>query len=87
MEELGVALYIRNGEVRMLEYKSEVFKMSTRTSSAGARSPKKTEELDKLNQLINNNAADGWELAFQSVAIDDTLMRYSVLLTFKRPKA
>jgi len=70
----------------MLEYRSEVFKMSIRTSSAGAKSPKKTDELDKLNSLINSYAADGWELAFQSMAMDDTLMRYSVLLTFIRDK-
>ena len=71
----------------MFEYKSEVFKMSSRTSSAGAKSPNKIDVLDKLNQLINNYAANGWELVSQSMALDDSLMRYSVLLTFKRPKA
>ena len=71
----------------MYEYKSEVFKMSIRTASAGAKSPNKTENLEKLNNLINGYAANGWELAFQSMAMDDTLMRYSILLTFKRSKA
>jgi len=71
----------------MFEYKTEVFKMPIRVSSAGAKSPRKTECLENLTQLINSYAANGWELAFQSMAMDDTLMRYSVLLTFKKPKA
>jgi len=70
----------------MFEYKSEVFKMSSRTSSAGVKNAKKADELDKLNQLINSYAAEGWELANQSMALDDTLMRYSVLLTFRKSK-
>ena len=70
----------------MFEYRSEVYKMSTGTSSAGIKKPKKLEDLNNLNQLINSYAADGWELVGQSMAMDDTLMRYSVLLTFKRQK-
>jgi len=77
----------RKLESKMFEYKTEVFKMSTRVSSAGVKNSKKTEELDSLNQLLNSYASNGWELVSQSMAMDDSLMRYSVLLTFKRVKA
>ena len=47
----------------MYEYKSEVFKLSARASSAGVKTPKKVDEIGNLTQFINGFASDGWELA------------------------
>ena len=69
----------------MFEYKSEVFKVSTSIASAGIKKVK-TEKIDKLDKLINERAAEGWELAFQSMALDASLAQYSILLTFKKLK-
>jgi len=35
---------------------------------------------------MNERAAEGWELVFQSMALDSTLAQYGILLTFRRPK-
>ena len=69
----------------MYEYKSDVFKTPTNLASAGVKKFK-TDKIDELDQLINERAAEGWELAFQSIALDATLGQYSILLTFKKPK-
>lgn len=69
----------------MFEYKSEVFKTSTSLASAGVKKLK-VEKIDELDQLINDRTADGWELVFQSMALDSSLAQYSILLTFRKPK-
>ena len=69
----------------MFEYKNEVFKTSTNLSSAGVKKPK-SGKIDELDQLINERAAEGWELAFQSMALDASLAQYSILLTFRKEK-
>ena len=69
----------------MFEYKSEVFKTPSNLASAGVKKPK-AEKIDELDQLINERASEGWELAFQSIALDSSLAQYSILLTFRKPK-
>ena len=69
----------------MYEYKSEVFKTPSNLASAGVKKPK-SEKIDELDQLINERAAEGWELAFQSMALDASLAQYSVLMTFRKLK-
>jgi len=69
----------------MYEYKSEVFKTPSNIATAGVKKPK-SEKIDELDQLINERASEGWELAFQSMALDSSLAQYSILLTFRKPK-
>ena len=69
----------------MFEYKSEVFKTSTSLASAGVKKLK-VDKIDELDQLINQRTSEGWELAFQSMALDASLAQYSILLTFRKPK-
>lgn len=65
----------------MCEYKSEVLEASSSTFKGGI----KDSAVDKLNELINRRASEGWELAFQSMALDTSLAKYNILLTFKKP--
>jgi len=69
----------------MYEYKSEVFKASIKFGEVKKGSAR-GKDLDKLDEIINQQAAEGWELAFQSIALDSTLAQHKILLTFRKPK-
>ena len=70
----------------MFEYKCEVFKTPANLASAGAKKLRGAEKIEELDQLMNERAAEGWELVFQSMALDSSLAQYGILLTFRRPK-
>jgi len=67
------------------KYKSEVFKASAKFGEV-KKGTTRGKDLDKLDELINQQAAEGWELAFQSIALDATLAQHKILLTFRKPK-
>ena len=66
----------------MLEYKNEVFELASKTFSSKV----KDSEMNKLDELINTRVSEGWELAFQSIALNNSLSNHYVLLTFKKEK-
>ena len=68
----------------MYTYKSEFVKVSYKIG--GKKDLKSKEpEIDMLNARINERISEGWELAFQSMTMDASMVGYVILLTFRKP--
>jgi len=71
----------------MYEYKSEA--LMIHKQSKGLKIVKSiTEHIDteKLDELINSQAAQGWELVTHSSVVDNVIARVNTIVTFRRPK-
>jgi hypothetical protein len=66
--------------MKMFEYKSEVANLPLHIIKSGI----KPEGVDKFDNLLNQRAAEGWELVATSLVMDVTTNM--VLLTFKKEK-
>jgi len=72
----------------MYEYKSEV--LSINKEHKGIKFVKTVIDnldKDKLDELINARAAEGWELVTHSSLVDNALGRVSTIVTFRRPRS
>lgn len=67
----------------MFEYHVELL-TEIRMKVLGAEFNKK--ELDQLNELINQKAADGWELVTHSITTNTFAKSFAILATFRREK-
>ena len=71
----------------MFEYKSEI--VDIKTASKGIKFVKTVTDLAetaKLDELLNKQAAEGWELVTHSVMVDNTVARIKAVVTFRRAK-
>jgi len=73
----------------MYEYKSEILKIVSGNFSGNLVSGKpkdKTTITGVVDELINKQAAEGWEFVCHSIASNPTIANYDILLTFRKPK-
>jgi hypothetical protein len=66
----------------MFEYKSEVIE----TSVKWVRDSASAEDVEKLDELINKRAGEGWEFAGHSYMANVTAARSAILVTFRKEK-
>ena len=64
----------------MKEYKSEFFKLESRLMKIAI----KDDEINKLNELINARAAEGWVIIAHSFVGGIDVQGRGILLTFKK---
>ena len=67
----------------MYTYKSEVINTETKWGFNDSASPK---DVEKLDELINTRANEGWELANYSYMPNVFGTRSAILVTFKKKK-
>jgi len=72
----------------MFEYKSEV--LSVTKASKGFKIVKTIVdhvEVEKLDDLINTQAEEGWELVTHSSMVDTVTGSVNMVVTFRKPKS
>ena len=65
----------------MYIYMTEILQVSSKWLSDKANA----EDADKLDELLNRRAAEGWELATYDYMATSSQIRGAFIVTFKRP--
>ena len=69
----------------MFEYKSEIVSAQPKGLKL-AKTIVDHADLSRLDELINAQAADGWELVTHSTLVDTVMGHINVIATFRRAK-
>ena len=70
----------------MYEYKSEILKVTGKFSGNMVSEKSKESATGKVDELINGQAAEGWEFVCHSIASNALIANYDILLTFRKLK-